>query len=192
MNQKILHTPEGVRDIYGDECERKQIIEQKLHAVLTSYGYRDIETPTFEFFDVFGSDVGTIPSRDLYKRIASITGQEDYEDMLDELMDRYGEPPRSVQNLLKVALLKSKAHDVYLTELTQKNDELCFVLWQKAPVDPDKVGPFMQRYQRRLRFVAGDKPHFAYILPAGGGGICDVLGEAEHLIDDMQQELLAT
>ena len=129
---------------------------------------------------------------DLYKRIASITGQEDYEDMLDELMDRYGEPPRSVQNLLKVALLKSKAHDVYLTELTQKNDELCFVLWQKAPIDPDKVGPFMQRYQRRLRFVAGDKPHFAYILPAGGGGICDVLGEAEHLIDDMQQELLAS
>ena len=79
-----------------------------------------------------------------------------------------------------------------LTELTQKNDELCFVLWQKAPIDPDKVGPFMQRYQRRLRFVAGDKPHFAYILPAGGGGICDVLGEAEHLIDDMQQELLAS
>ena len=67
MNQKILHTPEGVRDIYGDECERKQIVEQNLHAVLSSYGYRDIETPTFEFFDVFGSDVGTIPSRDLYK-----------------------------------------------------------------------------------------------------------------------------
>ncbi len=67
MNQKILHTPEGVRDIYGDECERKQVLEQKLHRVLSSYGYRDIETPTFEFFDVFGSDVGTIPSKDLYK-----------------------------------------------------------------------------------------------------------------------------
>lgn len=67
MNQKILHTPEGVRDIYGDECERKQILEHKLHQVLASYGYRDIETPTFEFFDVFGSDVGTIPSKDLYK-----------------------------------------------------------------------------------------------------------------------------
>ena len=67
MNQKILHTPEGLRDIYGDECERKQIVEQKLHDVLASYGYRDIETPTFEYFDVFGSDVGTIPSRDLYK-----------------------------------------------------------------------------------------------------------------------------
>ena len=67
MNQKILHTPEGVRDIYGEECERRQVLEQKLHQVLASYGYRDIETPTFEFFDVFGSDVGTIPARDLYK-----------------------------------------------------------------------------------------------------------------------------
>ena len=67
MNQKILHTPEGVRDIYGDECERKQILERRLHDVLASFGYRDIETPTFEFFDVFGSDVGTIPSKDLYK-----------------------------------------------------------------------------------------------------------------------------
>ena len=67
MNQKILHTPEGVRDIYGDECERKQALEQRLHKVLSSYGYRDIETPTFEYFDVFGSDVGTIPSKDLYK-----------------------------------------------------------------------------------------------------------------------------
>ena len=67
MNQKILHTPEGVRDIYGEACERRQVLEQKLHRVLASYGYRDIETPTFEFFDVFGSDVGTIPARDLYK-----------------------------------------------------------------------------------------------------------------------------
>ena len=67
MNQMILHTPEGVRDIYGDECERKQTLEQKLHQVLASYGYRDIETPTFEFFDVFSREVGTIPSKDLYK-----------------------------------------------------------------------------------------------------------------------------
>lgn len=67
MNQKILHTPDGVRDIYGAECERKKILEKRLSHVLSSYGYRDIETPTFEFFDVFGSEVGTIPSKDLYK-----------------------------------------------------------------------------------------------------------------------------
>lgn len=64
---KILHTPEGVRDIYNKECEQKLALQDCLHSVIKSYGYRDIETPTFEFFDVFGSEVGTIPSRELYK-----------------------------------------------------------------------------------------------------------------------------
>ena len=67
MIQKILHTPEGVRDIYNEECEKKLILESRLRQALNSYGYRDIETPTFEFFDVFGKEVGTIPSRELYK-----------------------------------------------------------------------------------------------------------------------------
>ena len=53
MNQ-LLHTPEGVRDIYNDECERKIILEERLLTVLKSYGYHPIQTPTFEFFDIFG------------------------------------------------------------------------------------------------------------------------------------------
>ncbi|MCD7744539.1 MAG: ATP phosphoribosyltransferase regulatory subunit [Lachnospiraceae bacterium] len=65
--QKILHTPEGVRDIYNKECEQKLALQERLHEVITSYGYRDIETPTFEFFDVFSREVGTTPSRELYK-----------------------------------------------------------------------------------------------------------------------------
>ncbi len=67
MNRNILHTPDGVRDIYEKECARKLSLESGIRSVLNSYGYRDIETPTFEFFDVFGSDIGTIPSRQLYK-----------------------------------------------------------------------------------------------------------------------------
>ena len=51
--QKILHTPEGVRDIYSKECEQKLVLQEKLHAMIRSYGYQDIETPTFEYFDVF-------------------------------------------------------------------------------------------------------------------------------------------
>lgn len=65
--QKILHTPEGVRDIYNRECEQKLALQNNLHSVIKSYGYRDIETPTFEFFDVFSKEVGTITSRELYK-----------------------------------------------------------------------------------------------------------------------------
>ena len=65
--QKILHTPEGVRDIYSRECEQKHALQDRLHATIRSYGYHDIETPTFEFFDVFSKEIGTTPSKELYK-----------------------------------------------------------------------------------------------------------------------------
>ena len=67
MSKKLVHTPEGVRDIYGDEKAKKTIVERLLHEKITGYGYRDIQTPTFEFFDVFSKEVGTTPSRELYK-----------------------------------------------------------------------------------------------------------------------------
>lgn len=66
MEQK-LHTPEGVRDIYHIECKRKLAVSQKLQKVLHLYGYQDIQTPTFEYFDVFRKEVGTISTRELYK-----------------------------------------------------------------------------------------------------------------------------
>lgn len=67
MRKKLVHTPEGVRDIYGDEKAAKTAVEQLLHEKIAIYGYRDIQTPTFEFFDVFSKEVGTTPSRELYK-----------------------------------------------------------------------------------------------------------------------------
>lgn len=67
MNQRLLHTPDGVRDIYSLECEKKNVLEQRLHQRLKTYGYHDIQTPSFEYFDVFSQEVGTIPSRELFK-----------------------------------------------------------------------------------------------------------------------------
>lgn len=67
MNQRLLHTPEGVRDIYGKEYARKLSIEKTLHSLIAGYGYEDIQTPTFEYFDVFSKEIGTIPSKELYK-----------------------------------------------------------------------------------------------------------------------------
>lgn len=66
MEQK-LHTPEGVRDIYSTECRKKLAVQEKLHELLHLYGYQDIQTPTFEYFDVFRKEIGTISSRELYK-----------------------------------------------------------------------------------------------------------------------------
>lgn len=67
MNNQLLHTPEGVRDIYGAEYARKLKLEDQIHCKMRSYGYSDIQTPTFEFFDVFSKEIGTTPSKELYK-----------------------------------------------------------------------------------------------------------------------------
>lgn len=66
MEQK-LHTPEGVRDIYNKECETKLTLQKKLNTVLHLYGYRDIQTPTFEYYDVFREEIGSTSTQELYK-----------------------------------------------------------------------------------------------------------------------------
>ena len=65
--EKLLHTPEGVRDIYNVECGKKLALENRLKKTLHLFGYHDIQTPTIEYFDVFRKEIGTIPSKDLYK-----------------------------------------------------------------------------------------------------------------------------
>ena len=65
--KKLLHTPEGVRDIYNVECGKKLALEGRIKKTFHLYGYHDIQTPVFEYFDVFRKEIGTIPSKDLYK-----------------------------------------------------------------------------------------------------------------------------
>lgn len=67
MNKNLLHTPEGVRDIYNGECSKKLAIENNIHQVFSLYGYNDIETPTFEFFDIFNKERGSVASKNMYK-----------------------------------------------------------------------------------------------------------------------------
>lgn len=67
MKSRLLHTPDGVRDLYNGEYKRKLLIQEQLHNVFMSYGCFDIQTPTFEYFDVFSNQVGTTPSKDLFK-----------------------------------------------------------------------------------------------------------------------------
>ncbi|MCR4908947.1 MAG: ATP phosphoribosyltransferase regulatory subunit [Lachnospiraceae bacterium] len=63
----LLHTPEGMRDIYGDEMEKKRITEERLLSLLHRYGFRDIATPTFEFIELFSKELSATSSRELYK-----------------------------------------------------------------------------------------------------------------------------
>ncbi len=67
MSKILVHTPDGVRDIYGNECGERKIIANKIHSKMKSFGYEDIETPTFEYFDVFAEEINTSDAKQLFK-----------------------------------------------------------------------------------------------------------------------------
>ena len=99
---------------------------------------------------------------DVYKRIAGIESREECEDMQDELLDRFGDLPRPVQNLLAVADLKVKAHHVYVKELVERPDEIRLVLYEKARLNPAAFPAFIESFGGRMKFVTGEKPALYY------------------------------
>ena len=99
---------------------------------------------------------------DIYKRIAGIESREECEDMQDELLDRFGDLPRPVQNLLAVADLKVKAHHVYVKELVERPDEIRVILYEKAKLNPAAFPAFIESFGGRMKFVTGEKPAFYY------------------------------
>ncbi len=67
MQKKLLHTPEGVRDIYNEECEKKVYLQDTIYRTIKSYGFSDIQTPTFEFFDIYSKEKGSVDQKNMYK-----------------------------------------------------------------------------------------------------------------------------
>ncbi|MCR5215797.1 MAG: ATP phosphoribosyltransferase regulatory subunit [Lachnospiraceae bacterium] len=63
----LLHTPEGVRDIYAEDCAKKRFIEKNIKKTIYSHGYQDVEMPGFEFFDLFNKERGSVPSKEMFK-----------------------------------------------------------------------------------------------------------------------------
>lgn len=123
---------------------------------------------------------------DAYKRIAAIGSQEDYDDMLEELTDRFGEPPKAVQNLLMIAHIKAIAHSVYVTEVTQKGDYIRFVMFEHAPAEPKKIEALIARHGAKLRFVVENNPYFLYRKPhANAKDNADVLNVTRALLADI-------
>ena len=97
---------------------------------------------------------------DIYKRIAGIENQQDYDDMLEELLDRFGEPGKAVLNLLAVARLKSIAHRGYVTEIKQLGKEVRITLYERAKLNPAGIPLLMQKYGRSLQFKNEQEPKF--------------------------------
>lgn len=98
---------------------------------------------------------------ELYKRIASLSNEEEYDDMMDELIDRYGNIPTAVMNLLQAALLKSEAHRAYITQIEQKGEQVFLTMYPKARIDVEKIDPLLKARRNELKFKPGENPVFA-------------------------------
>ncbi len=99
---------------------------------------------------------------DIYKRIASVENEEEMESMLDELLDRYGDVPKKVQQLLNIALLKVLAHSVYVTSVEQKHGAIRFTMYEKAKVKVEEIPKLIEQYQGSLKFTVDTNPYFSY------------------------------
>lgn len=116
---------------------------------------------------------------DIYKRIAGIETQQDYDDMLEELLDRFGEPGKAVLNLLAIAKLKAIAHQGYVTEIKQTGRTVRFTLYEKARLNTEGFPALMQKYRRGLQFKNEQEPKF--ILEPQGNLILALTEFAEEL-----------
>ncbi len=101
-----------------------------------------------------------IQKLEIYKRIAGISNEEEYEEMVDELSDRFGDLPKSAQNLLDIALLKAQAHEACITQLSCRGDETKIFMYNQAAVCVERIPALIERYGRRLRFKPGETPYF--------------------------------
>ena len=130
---------------------------------------------------------------DIYKRIAGVQTEEEVEEMLEELIDRFGEPPKSVQNLLTIARLKYMAHSAYVSEVSQKGDELKLVMYEKAPINPARIPQLLDVCKPALRFTADSKPYFTYQMYANsrekGKDVIEILKNLLDMMRFLQDEI---
>ena len=130
---------------------------------------------------------------DIYKRIAGIENPKERDEMKDELLDRFGELPRSVDNLLRIALIRAQAHSLYMTEIKGKNERIQFTFRPDAGIDVAKIPEMLKRYKEQLTFTAYGNPFFTYkyrkvgIIEKDGELLLD---STEKLLGDMAELLL--
>ena len=99
---------------------------------------------------------------DIYKRIAAISNEEEMDDMMEELIDRFGDIPKKVQQLLHIAALKGLAHSAYVTAVEQKGADIRFTMYEKAKIDPQKIPGMLAGYGKDLVFRTEEPPYFLY------------------------------
>ena len=137
--------------------------------------------------------VNEVQKLDIYKRIAGIENQKERDDMRDELLDRFGEIPKSVDNLLRIALIRVAAHGLYMTEVKGKNERITFQFRPDAPIDVAAIPGFLKECGQNLSFTAYGTPFFTYKYKKTGlveGDAALLLEKTEELLEKMRVLLL--
>ena len=99
---------------------------------------------------------------DLYKRIAAISSEEEASDMADELTDRFGKVPAGTRNLIDIALLRSRAHRLFIENMKVTEKEISMYIYKNATIDPTRIAPLLESFGGRMRFVTTGRPAFIY------------------------------
>lgn len=121
---------------------------------------------------------------DLYKRISQIMDGSDYDDLVDEMTDRFGDMPKEVVNLMDVSLLKSRANKAYITSIVLNNGELSFGMYKDAKIDTDKIDHMLNGYFGKMRFVFGKTP--AFVLKAGLLTESEIWHQVDQVVSDIE------
>ena len=125
---------------------------------------------------------------DIYKRISAIETEDEYMDMQDELMDRFGDIPKSVENLLVIARVRALAHKCYVTEILVKEKEVKLTMYQKAKINVGGIPDLVNSYGGALKLVPGEAPVFHYVERKPKGiTIEDMLFKAEEILKGLRK-----
>ena len=100
---------------------------------------------------------------DVYKRIAAIDTETEADQLLDELLDRFGDPPEAVQNLIAISEIRSLAHEAYITEIRESRTEIRVVLYENARLDAARFADLIGQYRGKLRLQVASPPYFSYV-----------------------------
>ena len=130
---------------------------------------------------------------DIYKRIAGIETLKERDEMKDELLDRFGNIPKAVDNLLRIALIRMAAHALDMTEIKGKNGRITFNFRPDAAIDPLKIPAFLKKHGEEMSFTAYGNPFFTYKYKKTGLVETDaelLMGKTEELLEEMKELVL--
>ena len=124
---------------------------------------------------------------DIYKRISSIENEDEYMDMQDELMDRFGDIPKPVENLLRVAGIKALAHSAYVTEVNINSQEIRLTMYQKAKLSVAGIPAMVDQYRGDLKFHMAEEPYFTFIDRRKNQTTAGMMEQAEELLKQLYE-----